>query len=110
MGLIDSSDTNCSWAAAARTARLWTIPAWDAFLRDTVTPRFPDGLTVLDAHGQWRDSEGAVQSERSKVLVILVPADDDGTHRIDEVSDEYKRRFMQEAVLRVVDDACVVFS
>ena len=25
--------------------------AWAAFLADTVTPRFPDGLTVLDAAG-----------------------------------------------------------
>ena len=37
--------------------------AWDAFLADTVTPRFPDGLTVLDARGQWRDSEGLIGKE-----------------------------------------------
>ena len=83
---------------------------WDAFLRDTVTPRFPDGLTVLDAQGQWRDTEGFVQRERSKLLVILVPPDDDWMRRIDEVSDEYQRRFMQESVLQVVDDTCVSFS
>ena len=33
--------------------------AWATFLGDTVTPRFPDGLTVFDARGQWRDSEVA---------------------------------------------------
>ena len=43
--------------------------AWDAFLGETVTPRFPDGLTVLDAHGQWRGSwraapEGTLQGAR----------------------------------------------
>ena len=27
-----------------------------------------------------------------------------------EISDEYKRRFGQEAVLRVVEDVCVTFS
>ena len=32
--------------------------AWVSFLEDTVTPRFPDGLTVLDAQGQWRGSDG----------------------------------------------------
>ena len=52
--------------------------AWAKFLEDTVTPRFPDGLTVLDSQGQWRDSEGLVQKERSKLLVILVPPGDDG--------------------------------
>ena len=43
--------------------------AWAAFLGETVTPRFPDGLTVLDAQGQWRDlgradSTGALQAAR----------------------------------------------
>ena len=84
--------------------------AWDAFLGDTVTPRFPDGLTVLDAQGQWRDSEGRVLKERSKVLVILAPPGEDPRGLIDEVSDEYKRRFNQESVLEVESDTCVSFS
>ena len=83
--------------------------AWDAFLGDTVTPRFPDGLTVIDGRGQWRGVEGVIKKERSKLLVILAPPDDDKTHLIDQVSDEYKRRFSQESVLQVVDDACVSF-
>ena len=83
--------------------------AWAKFLKETVTPRFPDGLTVLDALGQWRDSEGQVQKERSKLLVILAPPGDDGVRLIGEVSDEYKRRFGQESVLRVESDACVSF-
>lgn len=83
--------------------------AWDSFLADTVTPRFPDGLTVFDARGQWRDSEGLIQRERSKLLVILSPPGDDGMNLIDEISDEYKRRFSQESVLQVVTDACVSF-
>jgi hypothetical protein len=43
-----------------------------AFLDREVTPRFPDGLTVFEAYGQWRDSGQAVPSRlRSRVLVIL---------------------------------------
>ena len=84
--------------------------AWDAFLGDTVTPRFPDGLTVLDARGQWRDPEGLIGKERSKLLVILARPGGDEMRLVDEVSDEYKRRFGQESVLRVVHDACVSFS
>ena len=84
--------------------------AWDAFLGDTVTPRFPDGLTVLDAQGQWRDSEGQILRERSKVLVILAPPGEDPGRLIDEISDEYKRRFNQESVLEVESDICVSFS
>ena len=29
--------------------------------------------------------------------------------RIDEISDQYKRRFGQESVLQVVDETCVSF-
>lgn len=84
--------------------------SWSAFLRDSVTPRFPDGLTVIDGYGQWRDAQGEVQGERSTVLVILVPPDEDAMTRIDEVSYEYEQTFMQESVLRVVDRACVSFT
>ncbi|HBN54607.1 MAG TPA: DUF3574 domain-containing protein [Stenotrophomonas sp.] len=45
---------------------------WRAFLDREVTPRFPDGLTVFDAYGQWL-FRGAPQPERlrTKVLVVL---------------------------------------
>ena len=83
--------------------------AWAAFLDDIVTPRFPDGLTVLDGQGQWRGESGLVQMERSKLLVILAPPGDEPVRLLDEISDEYKRRFDQESVLRVVYDTCVSF-
>ena len=84
--------------------------AWEGYLRETVTPRFPDGLTALDARGQWRDGDGAVQRERSKVLVILAAPGDDVASGIDEIVAEYKRRFSQESVLLVVEDTCVAFE
>jgi len=44
---------------------------WRTFLRQHVTPRFPDGLTVWEAQGQWRRSDGRVARERSKVLLLV---------------------------------------
>lgn len=45
---------------------------WRAFLDHEVTPRFPDGLTVFDAHGQWLfRGTGTPERLRTKVLVIL---------------------------------------
>ena len=82
---------------------------WQAFLADTVTPRFPDGLSVFDAAGQWRDSEGAIVRERSKMVLILAEPSSDAVRRLDETAEEYKRKFSQESVLRVVDSACVAF-
>ena len=47
--------------------------AWRAFLAEEVTPRFPDGLTVLDAAGQWREGSGTIVRERTKLLLVLAP-------------------------------------
>ena len=83
---------------------------WQAFLADTVTPRFPDGLTVLDANGQWRGSDGMIQKEASKILIIFVPKDDEKAENlIEQVADEYKTRFEQESVLKTVDKTCASF-
>ena len=86
-----------------------TDAAWSAFLASEVTPRFPDGLTVLDAAGQWRDASGKIAGERTKLLLILVEPGPDGAQRIEEIADAYKRRFGQESVLRAVTTACASF-
>lgn len=83
---------------------------WREFLAETVTPRFPDGLTVISGNGQWRDSSGEVLREGSKLLIIYAPPGEDGRRAIDEISEEYERRFDQESVLRVIGSACVSFS
>ena len=83
--------------------------AWRAFLAEEVTPRFPDGLTVLDAAGQWRDGSGTIVQERTKLLLVLAPPGSDAMQRTDEIADAYKRAFGQSSVLRVVTEACVSF-
>ena len=46
--------------------------SWREFLDREVTPRFPDGLTVIDGYGQWRFREqGRLVRQRCKVLVVL---------------------------------------
>lgn len=82
---------------------------WGTFLADTVTPRFPDGLSVFDAAGQWRDSQGSIVRERSKMVLILAEPNSDAGQKLDEIAEEYKRRFSQESVLQVTDSACVAF-
>jgi hypothetical protein len=48
--------------------------SWARFLATEVTPRFPDGFTVIDANGQWRNPEGQkISRERSKLLMIAMP-------------------------------------
>jgi hypothetical protein len=74
---------------------------WTAFLAEVVTPRFPDGLTVLRGEGQWRGANGAVVSEPSFVVEVDHPRSAAVDAALDEIAAEYKRRFRQEAVMRV---------
>lgn len=83
--------------------------AWSAFLRDAVTPRFPQGLSVWAASGQWRGADGQVVREDSNVL-SLVHADDAAAERaVQALVADYKTRFRQEAVLRVKTPSCASF-
>src|SRR5471032_2937923 len=45
---------------------------WASYLAEEVTPRFPNGLTAVDAAGQWRGPSGVISRERSKMLIIVV--------------------------------------
>jgi uncharacterized protein DUF3574 len=83
---------------------------WAHFVAREITPRFPDGLTVFDAKGQWRDgAHGAIVREPSKVVVI-VTADDAGARgRIDAVAAAYRQRFRQKSVGMVLEPVCAAF-
>ena len=83
---------------------------WEAFLAETITPRFPDGLSVIDVAGQGTTADGTPERERAKMLLVLAPPGDDAMARIDEIGEEYKQRFNRNSVLRVVTNACVAFK
>ena len=82
---------------------------WRSFLRQQVTPRFPDGLTVWEAQGQWRRSDGRISRERSKVLLLV--HDDTALARatLGELVTAYKQRFEQESVLWESSSVCATF-
>jgi hypothetical protein len=84
--------------------------AWRGFVAREITPRFPDGLTIIDAAGQWRDrASGRIVREPSKLVVIVLPGKTDDAARLDAVVSAYKRRFRQQSVGVVVQSACVLF-
>lgn len=86
-----------------------TATDWDAFLRDVVTPRFPDGFTAWRAAGQWRSAEGRIVREGSYVLSIVHPEDAKADAAIRAIAGDYKTRFRQEAVLRIESRSCVSY-
>ena len=75
--------------------------AWAQFLAEVVTPKFPDGLTVLRGDGQWREPSGAVTRERSFILELNHADTAAADQAVLAIITEYKRRFGQEAVLRI---------
>ena len=72
---------------------------WQIFLRDEVTKRFPDGLTVWEAEGQWRTPAGSIDHERTKVLLLVHPDSTQARQSVTEVIASYRRMFEQESVL-----------
>lgn len=86
-----------------------TPQEWAQFLSDTVTPRFPDGLTAWQGSGQWRAPSGAIVQEPSYVLSLVHPSSAAAESAVIEIVSSYKSRFVQEAVLRVQSPACISF-
>jgi hypothetical protein len=87
-----------------------TERAWSQFLATEVTPKFPDGLTVFDAHGQWRSGDGRIYREATHVLLILTKANATTEGKIEAIRDAYKKQFHQEdAPLRVDAMVCAAF-
>jgi hypothetical protein len=80
------------------------------FLDDIITPRFPQGLTMISASGQFRGSSGRVTREEAVFVILLYSlAEPDIDRRIEEIRSAYRDGFQQESVLRIDDQSCVTF-
>ena len=83
---------------------------WARFVDSEITPRFPDGLTVVDARGQWRDPDkNRIIREPSKLVTIVLPGKSEDAQRLTEIAEAYKKRFRQQSVGVIVRPACVSF-
>jgi len=83
---------------------------WRAFLDQEVTPRFPDGLTVFDAYGQWQNrAKGTIGRLHTKVLVILHEDTADRQAAIDAIRLAWKKATHDQSVLKVSQPAEVSF-
>ena len=84
--------------------------AFSRFVDREITPRFPEGLTVLDASGQWRDRRSKrIVREPSRIVQIVLPGHPEDVARLEEIAEAYKRRFKQQSVGVIVRPACVSF-
>jgi hypothetical protein len=87
-----------------------TETQWARFVDQEITPRFPDGLTVVNANGQWRDPDkNRIVREPSKMVMIVLPGKDEDVQRLTEIAEAYKKRFQQQSVGMILRPACVSF-
>ena len=78
-----------------------TEAQWAAFVEEMITPRFPNGFTIYRGDGHWKGDDGASVNEKTCIVELTHPLDDASEHAIDEIAATYRKRFAQDAVLRV---------
>jgi hypothetical protein len=82
---------------------------WVRFLAREVTPRFPDGLSVVDAAGQYKTVDGVIAHEPSKIVIIIAPDGAETQDRIAVIEAAYKKQFRQQKVVVVTRAVCASF-
>ena len=83
---------------------------WSEFAATAITPNFPDGFTVFDGKGQWRNPRtGEIIRDSTKILLVAAPRSPDVASRLAAVIDAYKARFHQQSVGVITREACAVF-
>ena len=83
---------------------------WAEFAAQTIAPNFPDGFTVFDGEGQWRNPRtGQMAGSRSKILLAAVKPEPDLAQRLSAVVEAYKMRFHQESVGIITRESCAAF-
>jgi hypothetical protein len=87
-----------------------TEAKWREFLDTEVTPRFPDGLSVLDVYGQWQGkTQKTPERDRTKMLVIDYPDTAENQAKIEAIRAAFKQKTGEQSVLKVTRPAEVSF-
>jgi hypothetical protein len=83
---------------------------WRGFLDKEVTPRFPDGLSVIDVYGQWQGKNATTPERiRSKLLIIDYPENPANAAKIEAIRSAWKQKTGDQSVLKVTQPADVSF-
>jgi hypothetical protein len=87
-----------------------TDAEWAEFAAQTITPNFPDGFTVFDGEGQWRNPQtGQIAGSRTKILLVAAKREPDLARRLAAVIEAYKTEFRQQSVGVITRDSCAAF-
>lgn len=83
---------------------------WSHFAATTLTETFPDGFTVMDGAGAWRDpATGEAAREPSKIVIVALADSASLSSRLETVMSAYRAEFRQKAVGVVTRKVCAAF-
>ncbi|MCB1121814.1 MAG: DUF3574 domain-containing protein [Verrucomicrobiae bacterium] len=75
---------------------------WENYINEVVTPRFPEGLTLLEGTGQWRVKPGQPpRRHRSRILILIHEDTPEKSRLVDEIRSIWLEISGHQSVLRV---------
>ena len=77
------------------------------FLSREVSPRFPDGLTVVNAKGSWTPQASSTIGERPKLVMIVLRGGVDDQAKLEAIRAAYQTQYHQQSVLLPTGPECV---
>jgi hypothetical protein len=77
------------------------------FISREVSPRFPDGLTVVNASGRWAAQAGSAMGERPKLVMIVLHGGADDQAKVAAIRAAYQAQYHQQSVLLPTGPGCV---
>ena len=93
-------------AARSRVSRA----QWSDFLGREVTRRFPNGLTVFAAFGEWRDTGSRrITREPSFVVRVIAAETPETMEGLTQIRSAYMQRFHQQSVGLTLSTTCASF-
>ena len=93
----------------AKPGGLVTAEEWTAVLEETVVQDFREGLTFWTVAGRWANAAGVVLGEASYLLQLAHDGSPGKDRALQRIVQRYKRKFQQEAVMRIRSQACRSF-
>jgi hypothetical protein len=87
-----------------------TDAEWAEFAAQTIAPNFPEGFTLFDGVGQWRNPQtGLIGGGRTTILLVAAKPEPDLPRRLSAVIDAYKTQFHQQSVGIITRESCAAF-
>lgn len=83
---------------------------FNSFVDSTITPVFPEGLTIYRTSGQWKNYKGAIIKEPAAVVEIIHSDNPETQKLINVIIETYKTRYLQESVLLIQQKAGIYFK